>query len=125
MARPITMTDEMTTAICASIAEVGFFATACEVNGVSRRTGAEWLAKGEGPDAVEPYKGFRVAVKTAQALYCHGQIKALSDPRWKLERLDPDQFAPPKHEVVLTGTLDVSARSDAELEAIIAGKVLP
>jgi hypothetical protein len=71
MARPSTLTSELQARIVAAMRTGHCLGVACELSGISRRTGYEWLFRGRGDDKDRPattlYTAFAQAVHQAAA----------------------------------------------------------
>ncbi len=88
--RPTDFTPALGRAICARVAKVGFEGVAAELVGVHRHTLSRWRERGEKGE--EPFAEFAAELAAAKAQYVRGELAKVEDPRWKLERLDRDQF---------------------------------
>lgn len=109
--RPTALTPELAKAICDTVRRVGFQYVAAERNGIHRNTLINWLGRGE--EGEEPYASFADAFAEARSEWVEAQADraAVADPRWALERADPQQFRPPPSDVNLKGDLTVSYAS--------------
>lgn len=93
-------TRELGHEICVRVELVGFEAVAAEKVGVHRNTVRNWRERGEAGE--EPFADFARELAAAKATYAERELANVDDAKWKLERLDRQQFSPPqKHE--LTG----------------------
>lgn len=79
---------------------IGTAAVAC---GIPKRTFFDWLSKGRGEDAADPYRTFAVEVDEAQEAWAARAVRRIDaagekDYRalaWLLERRRPDEFGDP------------------------------
>ena len=100
LGRPTEFTREIGHKICVRVAALGFEAVAAEGVGVHRHTVRHWRERGEKGEA--PFVDFARELASAKAAYMERELENVDDAKWKLERLDRQQFSPPqKHE--LTG----------------------
>ncbi len=88
--RPTEFTRALGRAICVRVAKVGFESVAAELVGVHRTTLASWRKAGENGE--EPFAEFAAELAAAKAKYIRGELAKVEDPRWKLERMDREQF---------------------------------
>ncbi len=88
--RPTQFTPKLGQRICARVAKVGFEAVAAELVGVHRHTLRHWRERGEKGE--EPFAEFAAKLAAAKAQYIRGELAKVEDPRWKLERMDREQF---------------------------------
>lgn len=88
--RPTRFTPKLGQRICARVAKVGFEAVAAELVGVHRHTLRHWRERGEKGE--EPFAEFAAELAAAKAQYIRGELAKVEDPRWKLERMDREQF---------------------------------
>jgi hypothetical protein len=104
MGRPTLLTPELQASICKEIEAGLTYEDAAELNGITRKTLSEWVAKGRA--GADPYRAFGDAVIAARAKAKADAIKAVragvmmnQAPDWKaeawfLERTFPDQYGP-------------------------------
>ncbi len=88
--RPTDFTPALGRRICARVVKVGFEAVAAELVGVHRHTLRHWRERGEKGE--EPFAEFAAELAAAKAQYMRGELAKVEDPRWKLERMDREQF---------------------------------
>lgn len=95
--RPLEFTPELGRRICKRVARIGFEVAAAERAGIHRNTLRNWRERGEKGE--EPFAQFAAELAAAKATYIETELANVEDARWKLERLDREQFgAPHRHE---------------------------
>ena len=99
------LTDDLADAIITKVAKGMPYALACNMNGISQSTGANWLQRGEEePDGT--FGPFSMAIRKAQAEFVERAIDGIVDAglsdakQWTalmtiLERVYPDYFRRP------------------------------
>jgi hypothetical protein len=88
--RPTSLTEAVGRAIIARVELIGFVATAAEREGISRSTVYSWIERGESGE--EEFAWFATGLAKAKATYIETHLDKVHDSKWKLEKVDREQF---------------------------------
>lgn len=144
--RPLTVTPEITGALCELLQKGEFFAHACAVVGVPPRTAHRWFERGQEDDAPDELVAFWQACARARAegekalveqLLSMAEDKSSKDWKaiaWKLERLRGEIFhlttktelsGPGGKPIQIATGKDITAMTTEEVRALARGESRP
>lgn len=90
--RPTLYSPAVGREICRLVEDIGYLAVAAESVGIHRHSAYNWQRRGL--DGDPEFAEFAQELAMARSKWVISKLKAVEDPRWLLERLDPTQFGP-------------------------------
>ena len=108
MARPTKLTQDTQDRIIQAVQAGNYLETAAQFAGIDGSTLRRWVAKGEAPNAPEPYRSFCTALKSARAAAEVRSVALIQQAAtggtwqaaaWYLERSYPDRWGRTRVEV--------------------------